>query len=78
MKVHRNKIVNSQKNKVNWIKDSIDSIIDRYNDIGRYLDVPEDLLFPQPEKKAAPFKLNFLFKHRVQEIVSSRNYQTEN
>ncbi|XP_050444009.1 uncharacterized protein LOC126847673 [Adelges cooleyi] len=75
MKVHRNKIVNSQKNKVNWIKDSIDSIIDRYNDIGRYLDVPEDLLFPQPEKKAAPFKLNFLFKHRVQEIEREQKFK---
>lgn len=49
---------------------SIDSVVMRYNEIGKFLNLSSTELYTEIYKPMVHFKLNFISKKRKQEIVS--------
>ncbi|XP_050527830.1 uncharacterized protein LOC126897926 [Daktulosphaira vitifoliae] len=75
-KVQRNKIIKSRTEKLKWIKESIYSNTERYNEIAQYLKFPSNLLFPEIKKESsAQFQINFVFKRRAKEIERQQKFK---
>lgn len=61
------------KTKVNWMEETINLAIIRYNNIATYLGLQIIDLQTEIKKQDLPFQLNFVFKKKTQEEVSSEH-----
>lgn len=61
------------KTKVNWMEETINLVIIRYNNIATYLGLPNIDLQTEMKKQDLPFQLNFVFKKKIQDEVSSKS-----
>lgn len=51
------------------MKNSIHLASERYNEVGKFLNLPKDDLFTEIKKQTKPFQFNYISKKRKQEIV---------
>ncbi|VVC24589.1 Nose resistant-to-fluoxetine protein, N-terminal,Double-stranded RNA-binding [Cinara cedri] len=75
-RLNNSKLSNDQiKSKVIWMEKSIESAITRYNEIGRFLKLPIEDLYPEIKTKKEPLQLNYISKQRRQTIEWDQKFK---
>ncbi|XP_060836126.1 uncharacterized protein LOC132918714 [Rhopalosiphum padi] len=56
------------RKKINWMQNSISSVVNRYNEIRMFLNLPKDNLYTEIKNQMKPFEINYVSKKRREEI----------
>jgi len=51
------------------MQNSISSVVNRYNEIRMFLNLPKDNLYTEIKNQMKPFEINYVSKKRREEIV---------